>query len=108
VKVLLIDKDGFETGDDENRDRICRVAGDLGLKLKRVDAYITRHGYHYVVETEQDFSDVMAIVYQLFMGSDWKRELINLERSHREKGWNVLFSSKFVGRKFSGREVKLE
>ena len=102
-----MDLDGYDHKYVDIKNRINRVADKLGWGRARITGfYWTAHGYHVTVDIEKELSDELRIIGQLWMGSDWMRELINWERQHRTKDWNVLFETKYENGKRVGQEVR--
>jgi len=70
---------------------------DIGrLKLEAVGVARTVHGWHFVVTVVERIANKELILIQTALGSDYRRELGNLERSATMQGysWNRLFSEK--------------
>jgi hypothetical protein len=98
-RTLLLDFDG--EGPDWGR--IYNVARRHRLKPVAMELYRTRHGWHVVVFTRRRVEPWQALVLQALMGSDWRRESLNLLRLWDTAGqvqrglkwrWNVLYNGK--------------
>ncbi len=60
------------------------------LDVKAV--FETKRGLHFYIETEKKKKEIEVILLQLFLGSDYKRELFNYRHvKNKVKKWNVLF-----------------
>ena len=58
--------------------------------------YETFKGYHVYIDIDVVFSDTELVAIQAILGSDWLRELRNLNRvKHSDITWNILFDTKF-------------
>lgn len=56
----------------------------------------TRHGHHMVLTLDKKFYDEDIVFFQLFLGSDYRREAFNwLRVRSKVKQWNVLFKKKY-------------
>ena len=79
------------------------------LRVKGVDVRKTRHGYHIRILVKNRIPSRELNFLQLALGSDYRRECMNLRRIiaiKRMKSWNILFRCKFNGRwKVTSRET---
>lgn len=81
---------------------ILAVARIVGFGIKSVHVYRSQSGKgrHYVIETDREWSDLEIVCLQSIMGSDIKRETLNLARvinsgnGGRSNRWNVLYNRK--------------
>ena len=70
------------------------------LSSMKVMVYRTKKGFHfYVYIKDKDITRISEpfpiIFFQLILGSDWLRELRNLDRLAKgDENWNILFSEK--------------
>lgn len=63
----------------------------------KVAVYKTKKGFHFYIyiKKEIELNDPEKVFIQLLLGSDWLRELRNINRiSKGDKNWNLLFSEK--------------
>lgn len=71
------------------------------LRVQRVDAAKTRHGYHVRIRVKNKIPKRELNFLQLTLGSDYRRECMNLRRiisCKQMKSWNVLYRLKFNSR----------
>ncbi len=86
--------------------RIFNVANMSQIKLERLAIHATRRGHHVIVNAEwpdkKEMAPAETVALQLLLGSDPKREALNLMRAHNlgdapdfwRDRWNVLYSEK--------------
>ena len=93
---ILVDYDGEIPDDMEKRSVMVVHVLNLTLLSLRIDK--TRHGWHLILVVRERITLARVIAIQAILGSDWKRELFNLQRErHRgvPKFWksrrNVLY-----------------
>ena len=74
----------------------------------KIKVYRTKKGFHFYIYTKDEvknketddagtqlLNDLETVLVQLILGSDWLRELRNINRiSKGDKNWNLLFSEK--------------
>jgi len=68
------------------------------LRVQYVDAQRTRHGYHVRIGVKRNIGNRDLNFLQLALGSDFRRECLNLRRivaCRQMKAWNVLYAVKF-------------
>ncbi|MGO9643956.1 MAG: hypothetical protein ACLPY5_04325 [Candidatus Bathyarchaeia archaeon] len=71
------------------------------LQVQSVDVRKTRHGYHIRIWVKNKIPSRELNFLQLALGSDYRRECMNLRRIvavKRMKSWNILYRYKFNGR----------
>jgi hypothetical protein len=85
---------------------IYNVAQMSGIKLERLAVHNTKRGNHVIVSAEwldrKELTPAETVALQLLLGSDPKREALNLMRAHNlgdapdfwRDRWNVLYSEK--------------
>lgn len=91
---------------DELDKKIHNVSNMSRIKLERLAVHLTKRGNHVVVNAEwpdkKELTPAETVALQLLLGSDPKREAMNLMRAHslgdapdfwRDR-WNVLYSEK--------------
>ena len=69
----------------------------LGLQILNIDEKESNSGYHIRLDviSKIPLDDKDIVFLQLWLGSDWRRELFNFLRvKHGFKRWNVLFKKK--------------
>jgi len=52
----------------------------FGLKIEKIVIHETNHGYHVRILTRKKLEPVVIVALQACLGSDYKRELLNLRR----------------------------
>src|SRR5208282_6578807 len=70
-------------------------------RVKDVDVRKTKHGYHVRILVKNKIPSRDLNFLQLALGSDYRRECMNLRRIvavKRMKSWNILYQYKFNGR----------
>ena len=70
------------------------------LRVKSIDVRKTRHGYHIRIWVRNRIPSRELNFLQLALGSDYRRECMNLRRIisvKRMKSWNILYHYKFSG-----------
>lgn len=77
-----------------------------GIRVKSITYSPTRKGWHIIIHVTEKLSPIEQIAIQAALGSDIKRELMNLQRYFGFKGkkipefwkdrWNLLFSRKLL------------
>ena len=111
---ILLDVDCRKRGRNYNSRCPLRYP-DIASKIRalrqaiRVSSIIyspTRKGWHIIIETTRRLSAIETIALQACLGSDVKRELMNLQRYFGFKGkkiphfwkdrWNLLFARKLT------------
>lgn len=68
------------------------------LSVRHVDVKKTRHGYHVRIRVKNKIPKRELNFLQLALGSDYRRECMNLRRiisCKQMKSWNVLYAFKF-------------
>ena len=76
---------------------VCRI---IGAHPKTIRFDRTRRGWHVVIELSEWFSPLEVVAMQAVLGSDARREALNLMRVLSEYGrlgekrWNILYSRK--------------
>lgn len=66
------------------------------FEIENVIVKPTKRGWHVKIEIDKEFDDSDIVFFQLFLGSDWRRELFNwLRIKHGWKPYNVLFKQKY-------------
>jgi len=71
------------------------------LRVQSVDVRKTRHGYHIRILVRNKIPKRELNFLQLALGSDYRRECMNLRRIiavKRMKSWNILYQFKFNSR----------
>ena len=71
------------------------------LSVRHVDLKKTRHGYHVRISVRNKIPKRELNFLQLALGSDYRRECMNLRRiisCKQMKSWNVLYAFKFNSR----------
>jgi len=71
------------------------------LRVKDVDVRKTKHGYHVRILVKNKIPSRELNFLQLALGSDYRRECMNLRRIIAVKcmkSWNILYICKFTGR----------
>jgi len=114
--MILLDYDYKKGAVRELGTRIRAVEHILKCKLKVKEAWETKKGYHFYVETslsEYSFKvlidddrsyhfckEIATSYFQALLGSDWRRELYNIRNAMRNPDGhnNVLFRSTEVRR----------
>lgn len=62
----------------------------------------TRKGWHVYLHADGFFTNKLKPFVQVMLGSDWKREMLNIDRvEKRVKKWNILFVSNEKGEDYS-------
>jgi len=67
------------------------------MKLHLIKKTETKKGWHFFFRSERRLTETEAILIQLLLGSDSKREFLNYMRicnGARLKDWNILFTHK--------------
>jgi hypothetical protein len=85
---------------------INRLCGRQVITLSKV--YQTTNGYHAYLDSIDTLNDPYTVIFQLLLGSDWKREAFNLNRIFKSQSmeeFNVLFSEKY--KIVNGKKVTL-
>lgn len=77
-----------------------------GINIESITYAPTRKGWHIIVHVQQKLQPIVQIALQAALGSDIKREVLNLQRYFSFKGkkipefwrdrWNLLFSRKLL------------
>ena len=111
MKCIKLDLDGKD-GLDVFLERAWIMKG-FGLKTTNVMVYQTTHGYHVILELDNEIDNVKAVFMQLALGSDYRREVFNFLRIERGcLDWNVLFKEKYrvnkLGQKITVSEEKYD
>lgn len=102
---LLLDFDSPEKPDWNRILRVCR-RHRLGLRAARLNRS-TNGGWHVVLVLARRVKPWQALVLQSVMGSDWRRESLNLlrlwdgpePRKRFRWTWNVLYNEKVYNEK---------
>jgi hypothetical protein len=71
------------------------------LRVQRIDVRRTRHGYHVRIGVKNIIPKRELNFLQLVLGSDYRRECMNLRRitsCKQMRPWNVLYDRKFNSR----------
>ena len=71
------------------------------LRVQRIDIRKTTHGYHVRIRVKNKIPKRDLNFLQLALGSDYRRECMNLRRiisCKQMKSWNVLYAFKFNSR----------
>jgi len=69
----------------------------LGISVKDIEVYDTKHGYHIYIYTDNIFTNVDIIILQLLLGSDYRKEFYSyLKLKNGSSNFNVLFERKYV------------
>jgi hypothetical protein len=98
VRVLKLDIDSFSKRIKLNiLKRLLLFKRYTGSKIVDIKEVKSNHGLHIYIEfipkVELDNRDI--VFFQLFLLSDWRRELFNwLRVKHNMPHWNVLFKKK--------------
>lgn len=96
---LLLD---FDRPDKPNLPRIWNVCRRHALKPRALSCNATAHGWHVIVLLGRRVAPWQALALQAIMGSDWRRESLNLlrlwdgpepKRQYRWR-WNILYTRK--------------
>lgn len=68
----------------------------LGLRVEDCKVSHTANGWHVRLLCENEIDDKLAIIMQLALGSDYRREMCNLLKAERGAvKWNILFERKW-------------
>lgn len=116
---ILLDIDRKRISTREFAERMQFISAFMGIEFKRLRIYETRRGLHvYLWCGDKKPSPQEAVIIQLALGSDYRREIFNWLRVKDDtKGarWNILFQGKYnsKGRRVSQEEhselaIKLE
>lgn len=98
LKLDIDDTDAVHAG-RELRYRvelINKLCGKNIITLSNV--YQTTNGFHAYLVSLDTLNDPYTVIFQLLLGSDWKREAFNLNRIFKSQSmeeFNVLFSEKY-------------
>jgi len=94
MKTLMLDLDG-KNGLDLFLGRTW-IMKYMGLRTVAARCSHTVNGYHLELDLDAHIDDVKAVLMQLALGSDYRREVCNLLRIERGgEGWNNLFKAKY-------------
>jgi hypothetical protein len=82
--------------------RIKALAHHCGLGVAWVRYDRTRRGWHVIIQTRQRIAPGFLVAMQAILGSDWRREMFNVQRARRLRRvdpwwrdhWNVLYETK--------------
>lgn len=92
----LCDYDGHLPSDLLERVSMVRSILSIRPHMLRIDK--TKHGYHLVIVWSETLSKAETVAIQAILGSDYKRELLNLMRVRSkakgkfcEQFWNILY-----------------
>jgi len=103
--ILKLDLDG-KNGLNNLCDRIW-IIKYLGLKVLSTEIYHTTNGFHAVLQCDNVFKSWEILLFQTWLGSDFRREMCNLLKIERgTENWNVLFQEKWKYNTL-GQEVKV-
>jgi hypothetical protein len=92
--ILKLDLDG-KNGLNQLLDRIW-IIKYLGLKVEAVEIYHTVNGYHAILKCDNTFKIWEILLFQTWLGSDFRREMCNLLKVERgTQNWNMLFKEKW-------------
>ena len=72
------------------------------LELDLISKTKTRKGYHITFRSKKKLTEHEAVLIQLLLGSDSKREFLNYMRIRKGASldkWNILFTTKYRRRK---------
>jgi|SRR5208282_2680686 len=90
---------------------ICFEWPEFGeLDVRKVEVRKTVRGYHVVLFVRNKIPSLYLIIVQLSLGSDPKRECVNLRRivELNLKIWNVFYRDKMTHGRFTGHENRLD
>jgi len=94
LKTLKLDLDG-KYGLSNFLDRIW-ILKYAGIKVKKVQIHHTTNGFHARLNCDNSIDDLKAILLQVLLASDYRRELCNLLKAERGcKSWNTLYKQKW-------------
>ena len=94
MKTLKLDLDG-KNGLDVFLERMW-IMKYMGLKVVDVRCSQTTNGWHLELDLDNEIDDLKAIIMQLALGSDYRREVCNLLKVERGcRNWNTLFRRKY-------------
>jgi hypothetical protein len=74
--ILKLDLDG-KNGLNQLCDRLW-IIKYLGLKVGAVEIYHTTNGFHAVLQCDNIFKSWEILLFQTWLGSDFRREMCNL------------------------------
>lgn len=98
----------FESFIDIDSPRVPRLSGVaslshiIGTRALWIRCDRTKHGWHIVIHWERRFLPIEHVAIQAILGSDFRRETLNLMRVLSEprgagrKRWNILYESKLI------------
>jgi hypothetical protein len=99
MSILLLDIDK-KFNDESLKEFIRRLKALMhisGITYKNIEVLDTLRGHHIYIYVDNLLSDYEICFYQLFLGSDFKRELYNFRRiQNGDKEFNILFSEKYA------------
>jgi len=76
---------------------------ETSYPLTFVKVVESNKGWHVYLKSDGFFTENMKPFIQALLGSDWKREMLNIGRvEKRVKKWNILFISNEHGKDYSG------
>lgn len=96
--IIKIDIDNVKELPEEFRNRLHQLRKFYNLQLIRIKKSTSKNGLHIIINSETDITYYEALLLQIFLFSDVKREYMNflriLNNANFEK-WNILFDKKF-------------
>lgn len=94
LAILKLDLDG-KNGLNQLCDRLW-IIKYLGLKVEAMEIYHTTNGFHAVLNCDNIFKSWEILLFQTWLGSDFRREMCNLLKIERgTQNWNNLFKEKW-------------
>lgn len=81
--------------------RVQMVCDMMAWPIEAIRLDRTRRGWHVVVAVKRRIAAASVVAAQAIMGSDWKREMFNLQRVRKLRSvpkrwrsqWNVLYET---------------
>jgi len=107
MSVLMLDLDGKFGKRKKNllAKKLVLLSKYFNFEVKNLMVKPTKRGWHVRIEVDRELDDRDVVFFQLFLGSDWRREFWNwLRVKHNWKPYNVLFKEKY---RFKGKNLIL-
>ena len=110
IKLDIDEKDikNISSATQELKKNISFLKEIFGIEFYKSEICKTQHGWHLYLFTDADLSDRDICFFQMFLGSDKRREAFNWKRlnDNATEDWNILFIEKWENGKLIGKEGK--